>query len=185
MRELSLHLLDLVENAYEAGATRVEVSLEEDPDEDHLVIRVADNGCGMDEELRRTATSPFYTSRSTRRVGLGLSLLAAAAEQCGGEVQVEKGKERGSVVTATFQRSHLDRAPLGDLLSTLLVLIIGFEDLELCYFHRVGERSFSFSSSSLKKKLGGVPFSRNLRQLKEFLNEELAGLGTEGVAVTR
>ncbi|GFP18697.1 hypothetical protein HKBW3S03_00202 [Candidatus Hakubella thermalkaliphila] len=185
MRELSLHLLDLVENAYEAGATRVELSLEENPEEDCLVIRVADNGCGMDEELRRTATSPFYTSRSTRRVGLGLSLLAAAAEQCGGEVQVEEGKERGTVVTATFQRSHLDRAPLGDLLSTLLVLVRGFEGLELHYFHRVGERSFSFNSSSLKKKLGGVPFSRNLRQLKEFLNEELAGLGTEGVAVTR
>ncbi|MHB1004328.1 MAG: ATP-binding protein [Chloroflexota bacterium] len=178
MRELSMHVLDLLQNAVEAGATEIRLSLDEDSREDRLTIRVADNGRGMAPETLCEVTDPFYTSRRTRRVGLGLPLLAAAAERCNGSLKVASALAVGTTVTATFQLSNIDRAPLGDMASTLLSVMLQQSPVALSYHHRVNEREFEFATPALAAALGEVPFSHPavIRWLREFLAEGFADL---------
>jgi len=141
VRELSLHVLDLLENSLEAGATRICVEIDEQPCQNLLKITVADNGRGMDAETQTCALDPFFTTRSTRHVGLGLPLLRAAAERCGGGLELQSQPGVGTTVVATFERDHIDRAPLGDMVSTLMgALLSRREGWDLRYTHRVGDR---------------------------------------------
>ncbi|MEW6308304.1 MAG: ATP-binding protein [Bacillota bacterium] len=133
MRELSLHVLDLAQNAVEAGATALEVRISEDRGTDTLTITVTDNGRGMSAELAACATDAFTTTRTTRRVGLGLPFLAAAAEACGGGVTVESSPGAGTTIRAKFQLSHIDRAPLGDMAGTIAVILAANPGLRLTY----------------------------------------------------
>ena len=154
MQELSLHVLDLARNALEAGARHVRIEVIEDHREDRLTIVVADDGRGIDAKALSQVTDPFYTTRSTRRVGLGLSLLAAAAEAAGGELAIRSQPGCGTVVEATFKHSHLDRAPLGDLRGTLLVLIAGNPEATFVYRHEVDGRVFEFDGGEFRAVLG-------------------------------
>jgi len=129
--ELSLHILDVLENAIEASATRVELSIEEDLEGDRLAIEVVDNGKGMDEGTLARVLDPFFTTRRTRHVGLGLPLFAAAAERCNGALHVESQVGQGTRVVATFQHSHIDRAPLGDVKGTLLAFLMAERPVDL------------------------------------------------------
>jgi anti-sigma regulatory factor (Ser/Thr protein kinase) len=138
MRELSLHILDILQNSVEAGATRVELTIDEDLAADRLTITIEDNGRGIPPEKLPALFDPFYTTRSTRHVGLGLPLLKAAAERCNGDVTVASEVGAGTTLTAAFQHSHLDRAPLGDLTGTLLTFVLGGA-CDLRYVHRVRE----------------------------------------------
>jgi hypothetical protein len=161
MRELSLHILDLLENAHEAQATRIEVGIEEDLSADRLSISVWDNGRGMDRETVNRILDPFFTTRTTRRVGLGLPLLSAAAKRCEGEVGIESVPGGGTVVTATFRHSHLDRAPLGNIVETLLAYLLrgDGEAPQLRFHHRVDGRSFTFDTAAIQAELGEIPLS--------------------------
>ncbi len=176
MRELSLHILDLLQNSLEAGATEVSVAILEDRRGDRLEISVADNGRGMESALASTATDAFVTSRTTRRVGLGLPLLAQAAEHCGGGVAIRSTPGVGTSVTATFQLSHIDRAPLGDMASTLLSVILHEPPVALHYRHQVDDRVFEFDTPTMAAMLDGIAFSHPavLRWLHEFLAEGFA-----------
>jgi anti-sigma regulatory factor (Ser/Thr protein kinase) len=136
MRELSLHILDILQNSVEAGATRVALSIVEDLAADRLTIEVRDNGRGIAPDKLPHVFDPFYTSRKTRHVGLGLPLLKAAAERCNGDATITSEVGAGATVTATFQHSHLDRAPLGDMVGTLMSFVLGGA-CELGYVHRV------------------------------------------------
>ena len=136
MKELSLHLLDLVENAVAAGAKRVDVVVEEDGATDRLLLSVADDGTGMPEGLLRSATDPFTTTRTTRKVGMGLPLLAAAAEQAGGRLRISSQAGRGTKVEAEFELSHIDRAPLGHIEDTVATIAALHPQLDLHYCHR-------------------------------------------------
>lgn len=135
MRELSLHLLDLIENSAAAGATQIEITIREDQEADRLSLQVRDNGRGMPPELARSAADPFTTTRTQRAVGLGLSLLAAAAEQAGGHFSLTSRLNQGAVVEVDFQLSHIDRAPLGRVEDTLAAAAALHPDLELRYEH--------------------------------------------------
>jgi anti-sigma regulatory factor (Ser/Thr protein kinase) len=156
MEDLLLHILDIVRNAIEAGATAVEIELTEDPARDLLAISVRDNGRGMDEATAARVTDPFFTTRTTRRVGLGLPLLAAAARAAGGDVTVESIPGKGTRVMATFQHSHIDRAPVGDIETTLLVLVAGSPEVEILFRHVVGGRDYELSSRDLAAALEGA-----------------------------
>jgi len=136
VKELSLHLLDLIENAAEAAASRVEITITEDPARDRLRICVSDDGRGMAPDLLAGAADPFVTTRSTRAVGLGLALLASAAAQAGGRLRVSSAPGAGAQVVAEFQLSHIDRAPLGALGSTLAAAALLHPDLRLRLRHR-------------------------------------------------
>jgi hypothetical protein len=155
MEDLALHILDIARNGAEAGAARVEIRVEEDPAADALRIIVTDNGRGMDPETAGRATDPFFTTRRTRIVGLGLPLLRQAAEAAGGGLTVTSAPGAGTRVEAAFALSHIDRAPLGDLETTVLVLMASHPDVDLDWTHRRGDREYSLSTADLRAALDG------------------------------
>ena len=178
---MSLHILDVLENSIEAGATRVELRIEEDLEADRLTIEIIDNGKGMDEETLARALDPFFTTRQTRHVGLGLPLFAAAAERCNGELRIESQVGQGTRVVATFQHSHIDRAPLGDVKSTLLAFLMSARPVDLHYIHRVDRRTFEFDTVELRAKLEGVPLIHPAVRhwLARFIAEGETGLNND------
>ena len=174
MQELSLHILDLAYNAVEAGARHVSIEVIEERATDRLTIVVSDDGRGMDEATSRQVTDPFYTSRTTRKVGLGLSLLSEAAEAAGGGLRIRSAPGRGTTVEATFQLSHVDRAPLGDLPGTVLVLVVGQPDVAFRYRHAVDGREFEFDGEAYREALGTMSpqHPAALRWLRGALSED-------------
>jgi len=180
VRELSLHLLDVVENAIEAGARHVALAIVEDLDADLLTMSVADDGRGMDAETMRRVRDPFFTTRTTRHVGLGIPLVAAAAERCAGELTIHSQPSGGTTVVARFQHSHIDRAPLGDLAGTLICILMRDDGLELDYRHAIvdhgAERAFEWSTTEIRDTLGDLPLSTPI------VREWLSGFVTEGEA---
>ncbi|MBC7315102.1 MAG: ATP-binding protein [Chloroflexi bacterium] len=181
MRELSLHILDVIENALEAGASRIEVEIDEDTARNVLAIRVADNGRGMDEETLRRVTDPFFTTRQTRHVGLGLPLFKAAAERCNGGLTITSQPGKGTEVRAIFQYDHIDRAPLGDMPATLLGAILSHHACDIAYRHRVDGQTFTFDTAELREALGGLPLSHpQVRAwLEAYLQEGIQSLYAE------
>jgi hypothetical protein len=182
MRELSLHILDILQNSIEAGATRVALTIDEDLAADRLTITIEDNGRGIPPEKLPNLFDPFYTTRSTRHVGLGLPLLKAAAERCNGEVTLASEVGVGATLTAVFQHSHLDRAPMGDLAGTLLTFILGGV-CDLRFVHRVRqageqggggarEREFAFDTAEIKAVLGEVSLTHP--EVREWLRQFVA-----------
>ena len=179
MRELALHVLDILQNTVEAGATRVTLTIHEDLPADRLTITVADNGRGMDAATAARVTDPFYTTRTTRHVGLGLPLYAMAAEQAGGRLRIESQPGAGTTVEATFQLSHPDRQPLGDMPGTLLAFLLSERTPELHYAHRLnnaapsGDHTFEFDTAEIRAELGDMPFSHPAVALwlAEYLEE--------------
>ena len=172
MRELALHILDALENAIEAGATRVDLTIDEDSTEDRLAIEVVDNGPGMSEDVLRRVGDPFYTTRTTRHVGLGIPLFRAAARRCNGDLTLESRPGTGTRVSATFQRSHIDRAPLGDMRSTLLGALLSQREIDLRYRHCIDDREFAFDTAEMREALQGVPLSHPA--VREWLDAFLA-----------
>lgn len=181
MRELALHVLDVLRNAAEAGASHVALTIEEDRPADRLRITVADDGRGMDRKVAARVVDPFYTSRTTRHVGLGLPLLAGAAERAGGSLSLESEPGRGTTVEATFQLSHPDRQPLGDMPGTLVAFLLSERAPELRYRHTVCDRagdhlatsSFEFDTADIRAELDDVPLAHPLvtQWLSEFISE--------------
>ena len=154
MRELSLHILDIAENGITAGADRIYILLEEARTTDLLTIKIKDNGQGMPAEKIKKLTDPFVTSRTTRRVGLGLSLLAAATERCEGKLTVKTEPGAGTEVGATFRYSHIDRAPVGDMAATITTLILGNPQIDFVYAHIIDDEEFTLDTRELKAEMG-------------------------------
>jgi len=156
VKEISLHIMDIVQNSVEAGATKVSIGVDVDSGRDLLTITVSDNGRGMDSEMTRRVTDPFVTSRTTRRVGLGLSLLKDTARQTGGRLEVLSAEGEGTRVIATLGLSHIDRPPLGDIASTLACLIAANKSIDIDYHHACDGREFSVRTEELRSRLSGV-----------------------------
>lgn len=171
MRELSLHILDIAQNSIRAQATEVRIELDISMDEDQLTIEIEDNGIGMSDEMVRCALDPFVTTRTTRRVGLGLSLFKAAAEQCTGDLQLTSEEGKGTLVKVWFQLSHIDRAPLGDLISTIVTLIHGSPDIEFLYIHRFNDQEYILSTREMRQELENVPLNHPL--VLDFITKDL------------
>lgn len=159
MRELSMHILDIAQNSIAAGARLVQIDVIEDIANDMMTLNVTDDGKGMSEEVVQRVADPFVTSRTTRRVGLGIPLLSAAAERCSGGVKIASKCNMGTTVTAQFQLSHIDRAPLGNMAETLLVLVACNPELDFVYNHLRGDNSFHFDTREIRSELGGIPLS--------------------------
>ena len=178
MEDLSLHILDVARNAVEADATRVEITIEEDPGADRLLIEIRDNGRGMDPGAVARATDPFFTTRTTRRVGLGLPLLAAAARAAGGDLTIESAPGCGTRVRATFAHGHVDRAPLGDIETTVMVLSAGSPEVDLVFRHAIGRGAFELDTRELRTVLGGEPLNSpaGIAALREAVRQGEAAL---------
>ncbi len=175
MEELSLHILDIAENSTRAGATLVSIGVWEEPAHDRLVIRVTDNGCGMEEDLLRRVRDPFTTTRTTRKVGLGLPLLEDAAVATGGCLRLSSAPGRGTELEAVFGYSHIDRLPLGDLAATVVTLVQCHADIDFIYEHRYAQRSFTLDTRTLRETLDGVPLGTPavLFWIRDYINENL------------
>ena len=172
MRELSLHILDLLENSLAAGASRVRVTIDEYMRQNLLRITVADDGRGMDPETRLKAVDPYYTTRTTRHVGLGLPLFKAAAERCAGRFELASEPGVGTTVSAEFQHNHIDRAPLGDMVSTLMgALLADRERWDLEFVHRLDEGEFSLDTAEVREILGDIPLGHP--SVREWLQSYL------------
>ena len=182
MEDLSLHILDLVENAIAAKAQKIGIWIREEPDEDRLVVEIRDDGIGMDEEVRRKAIDPFFTTRSSRRVGLGLSLMAQAAQEAEGRLTIESEPGKGTKVTATFRYSHIDRKPLGQMIETMTTLLLGNPELIIIYTHEKEGRSYVMDSEALKERFEHRPLTdpEVIHWLKKNLKEGLAQIGVQG-----
>ena len=155
-------MLDLVENSVTAGAKQVSVAVEEDPAAGLLLLSVSDDGDGMAPEFARVAVDPYTTSRSTRQVGLGLALLAGAAEQAGGRIEVASRPHEGTRVRAWFQFSHLDRAPLGRVEDTLAAVAALHPDLDLRFRHRGPEGCYELKLRELDRGSGPAEIKRRI-----------------------
>jgi hypothetical protein len=177
--EISLHILDVVENGLAAGADLIEIDLEKDEDRDLLCIVISDNGKGMRPEEVSNVTNPFFTSRTTRRVGLGLPFLKMAAEQCDGYFNIESQIGRGTRVEVAFKLSHWDRAPLGDMAGTLLSLIVGRSDVDFIYRQKSKDDDFTLDTRDIKAAIEDIPLSDPdvLTFLRDNIREGLAELG--------
>lgn len=173
MREISLHILDIVQNSVVAGATKIEVYVDEDIATDKLIVKIADNGCGMSKEFLEKVIDPFTTKRTTRKVGLGIPLFKTAAEATDGSFDIQSEEGKGTCVTAVFGYSHIDRQPLGDMADTMLGLFTSYENVDFFYQHKIGEKEFEVETAELKKVLDGVPFTTPevYLWLSEFLKE--------------
>ena len=149
MEDLSLHILDVAENSISSSAKRIEIRINEDTDKDVLTIEIKDDGKGMDEQTLKKSLDPFFTTRTTRRVGLGLPLLAQAARETGGKIELDSSPGRGTTVRATFGYSHPDRKPMGDIHETLRTLVMGHPEIDLLYEHTRNGSLYRFDTREL------------------------------------
>ncbi len=173
MRELALHLLDIAENSVAADAGDITIAVDEDSKKDRLKMSVEDNGKGMDEDMVARVTDPFVTSRTTRKVGLGIPLLKAAAEACNGYLRINSAPGKGTRLEAEFQRSHIDRMPLGDLAGTWFELLVAWPQIHWIFRYRANGNEFLFDDAPIKNELGDVSLSEPaiLTYLRETLQE--------------
>ncbi|MBR4889999.1 MAG: ATP-binding protein [Clostridia bacterium] len=155
MLELSLHILDIANNSVKAEASLIEISVEENVSKNFLRISIKDDGCGMDKEFLAQVTDPFKTTRTTRKVGMGLSLFKAAAENTGGGLEIKSEKGVGTEVVVTFVYDHIDRQPLGDIGETLTTLISGNASVDFVYKHSVNDKEFLLDTRNIREILGG------------------------------
>lgn len=173
MEDLSLHILDIVENSVTAGATFVSITVCEDKGHDLLSIEITDNGKGMSRAILQKATDPFFTQKTTRRVGLGLSLLEQAAKRANGKFSIESKKGKGTTVKASFQYSHVDRQPLGNIAETIETLVIGNPSVDFHYEHRKDGFLSTFDTKRIRKRLSKIPLSspRGIEIIRECLRK--------------
>lgn len=161
MKELSLNILDITENSVKAMATVVDIKLTES--EEQLLISISDNGVGMSEEVLNSVSDPFYTTRTTRKVGMGIPLFRLAAEQTGGELKISSKHiyndqdEHGTAVVATFNKNHIDCTPLGDIISTIVTLIQGHPNVDFVFTHTKADRQVELDTREVRAVLDGVP----------------------------
>ncbi len=178
MKEIALHILDIVENGIAAGAKAIEVAIEDDVAGNRLRICIRDDGCGMDERTLAGIDDPFVTSRTTRVAGLGVPLLKAAAEACNGRLEVRSAPGQGTTLEAEFQRNHIDRMPLGDLPGTLLGLVVGRPEIRWRFQYRADGRTFHFDTAPVRRALGDVPLSEPsaLQWIRETIEDGIRGV---------
>lgn len=176
MLEISLHILDVINNSVKAGASLIGVTVDENKKGNILSVTISDDGCGMDPEFLKTVTDPFRTTRTTRKVGMGLSLFKAAAEATEGSFSIASEKGKGTTVCATFTYDHIDRQPLGDMAETIITVLSGNQNIDFLYRHSIDEREFLLDTREIRQILGDVDLSgpEIILWLTEYINEGLA-----------
>jgi signal transduction histidine kinase len=152
MEDLSLHILDIAENSIAAAARTIEIIIDEDREKDLLTIEIKDDGKGMDQKTLKKALDPFFTTRKTRRVGLGLSFLAQAAEESGGKLELKSIPDEGTTTRATFHLSHPDCKPMGDIDETIRTLIISHPEINFVFEHHKDNSIYRFDTRETCRK---------------------------------
>lgn len=181
MKELSLNILDITMNSVKAGADEIYITINET--DETFSFSVEDNGCGMSKEFVQNVIDPFCTTRTTRKVGLGIPLLKLAAEQTGGFIEIESREDalypdnHGTKTSALFHKNHMDFTPLGDIISTIVTLIQGSPDINFYFAHDINGKIVSLSTKELREILGDVPLCEPeiLSWIRDYLTEQYQG----------
>lgn len=176
MNELALHIYDIVQNSVRANAENVWITINEDHSQNELMIRIKDDGSGMSEEVARKVRDPFYTTRTTRDVGLGISLFELAAEQCNGYLTLDTKLGVGTTLEVMFEHNHINRSPLGDMVETIYLLCLG--DVNIIYSHTIDGNTFNFAKAEILEVLGDVPLT-NIEVkawLEDYIRQNLESL---------
>lgn len=185
MKELSLNILDIAMNSVRAGAKNVEISIFDD--EQNLRFDIKDDGCGMSKEQLERLSDPFFTTRSTRKVGLGIPFLSLAAQQTGGGVKIssipldKSPDNHGTTISAVFCKNHIDFTPLGDIVSSVLTLVQGYPDIDFVFIHDLDGETVRMDTREIKQQLGeGIPINcpEILAWIKEYLSEQYSDINT-------
>jgi anti-sigma regulatory factor (Ser/Thr protein kinase) len=174
MEDLSLHILDIAENSITAGAHTISIMLTEDSARDLLAIEIADDGKGMSGDIVEKVADPFYTSRTTRKVGLGLALFQEAAIIANGSMDIQSIPGAGTMIRATFQLSHIDRKPLGNMVETVTSLLCSSAEVNVRYVHIRDGNKVIFDSKELRDELGGIPLNsaKGINVIRGYLSQE-------------
>ena len=189
MREIALHLLDIAENSAAADSRNISIEVHEDLYKDLLIASVTDDGRGMDAKTATNVQDPFYTTRTTRKVGLGIPLLKLAAEQAEGSFSLQSEPGEGTKVEAVFRHSNIDRMPLGDLASTYLTSLISHPTIHWVFGYRVTDKAansqeFVFDDAELKNELGDIPLTEPeiLTYVRGMIEEGIEALTPQTVS---
>jgi len=179
LEDISLHILDIAENALKAGATRVEIYLIEDLENDRLKLQIIDNGKGMDEKMVQTVTDPFVTTRTERRVGLGLPFLAESARMAGGDIKIKSEPGVVTAIEADFVYSNIDRKPLENIVKTMMMLIAGNPQIDFYYSHKKNNQSYCMDTEELWQHLEEIPINHPdvVGLIRKNMEEGLKELG--------
>ncbi len=161
MRELSLNILDLVQNSIVADAKLIKISISEEDKPSKLIIKIEDDGCGMTEDQVKCVTDPFYTTRKTRKVGMGIPLFKMAAEMTGGNFSIKSKPNVGTCIIAEFNKESIDMIPLGDINSTILLLIKCNPELDFIYNRTINGKCFTFDTREIRKVLDDIPLDNS------------------------
>ncbi len=174
MRELSLNILDIAQNSISAGSSLTEIVVNENTKDKTLLIGIYDNGCGMTEEQVKSVIDPFFTTRTTRKVGMGIPLFKMSCEQTGGKFTIESEKGVGTKINALYKTDSIDFTPLGDIASTIVTIVSMNADKDFLYRRILDDREAIFSTVEIKKILDGVPLSEPsvMNWIEEYLNEQ-------------
>jgi K+-sensing histidine kinase KdpD len=183
MKELSLNILDIVQNSVRAKANEISIEIVESVNEDLYQIIITDNGTGIPENIFRNVTDPFVTTRTKRRMGLGLPLLKYHAELTGGGLVINSKAGKGTAVKATFSYKHIDRQPLGDITGVLIMLLASNPEINFIYRHKTDKAEYLFSTQETKEYLEVDSLTdRNLpKQIGSMISENLKEIGASGI----
>lgn len=173
MRELSLNVLDIAQNSIAARASLIQIEVLERTAEHTLTVGIYDNGCGMTEEQVQSVLDPFYTTRTTRKVGMGVPLFKMAAEQTGGSLTVSSKVGIGTNIKAVFHTDSVDFTPLGDMASTVTTLVSMNPEIQFLYRYKADGKEFVFDTAEIREILGDVPLSEPavMQWMREFIEE--------------
>jgi len=179
MKELSLHIMDILQNSTRARASKIELDIIENTVENTYRIIFTDNGCGMDEDTVKRVVDPFFTTRTVRKVGLGLPLLKQNCEQTGGSLQITSKPDEGTRVEAVFIHNHIDRQTLGDIAGTVILTASANPDIHFIYRHDKDGQTYIFDTEEVKEALDGlsIQMPEIIQYLREMIKENLAEIG--------
>lgn len=178
MKDLSLHILDIMQNSLAAGAKQIDVEIAENKTENIYTICISDNGKGMSARMLSKVTDPFFTTRTTRKVGLGIPLLKENAERTGGKFEISSLQGKGTVIKATFVMNHFDRQPLGDIAGVIVLTAASNPAVRIKYVHSTCSGSYTFDTSEIMEVLGNTPVNNAeiISFLKEMINDNLENI---------
>ncbi len=175
MKDLSLHLLDLLQNSTVVDSTHISLDIVDSKEENRFWFRIEDNGRGMSKEFLEKVTDPYSTTRTTRKVGLGLPLIKMNSEQCGGGFRIESEVGKGTILEFWFEHDHLDRPPMGDLSGVFVMTIAHNETIDFIMTYKTDDGEYVFKTEEVKEVLDGMPLNNNdiMRFLREMIEENL------------
>ncbi len=179
MKSLSLHLLDILQNSIVVDSTKIQIDIEDSKQRNVYQISIADNGKGMSEEMLKTVIDPYTTSRTTRKVGLGIPLFKMNAENTGGWLSIHSELGKGTTITACFVADHIDCPEPGDIAGTIVLTAATNETIHFVYTHKTDNGKYVFDTEEVKEILDGGPINdvQIIRYLREMIEENLEEIG--------